>query len=487
METINGLIKRSIPAGSFGRNVVTLMTGTTFAQLLLILVSPILTRLYSPDDFGIFALYASILGILSVVACWRYELAIVLPEKDEDAANLLALSVLICVGMATFTIVMIGIFRRQVADLLSAPDLANWLWLMPLSLLAVGLFQAFNYWSTRRKQFKRLAVRQITRSSVAVVTQIGLGTINTPALAGGLILGDLAGQVAASSRLAWQIHRDDYLYLKRISIKGATEQAIIYKEFPLYQIWAAILNAFSTMTPVLLLGYFFSPAIVGLYALGQKVVSSPMGIIGGSFFQVLFPQAELAHRQGTLDKLVILTFRQLLSIGLFPIATLAIIGPEIIGLFFGADWVQAGVYLRLLSPYLLFNFLSSPISSVFSILGKQKEYLIFNVVYIILATSALVYGGLNDDAQLAIALFGGMNFLLYSYFGALIFKMSGVIWGEVWSAVSPVLMNVIGFIIPILFIKFLIDQPVLMIVLCLTLTGAYFIYVFTGKRRINAL
>lgn len=175
MDKFKNWLNHKLPPGSFIRNVATLMTGTTFAQALLIIIAPILTRLYTPDDFGVFALYTSILGILSVIACLRYELAIVLPEKDEDAANLLVLCLLICSVISLMALVLVALFRDSFALLLSAPKISFWLWFLPASLFLTGTFQALNYWSTRRKQFKRLAIRQITQNSVTAVTQIASG------------------------------------------------------------------------------------------------------------------------------------------------------------------------------------------------------------------------------------------------------------------------------------------------------------------------
>ena len=264
MEKIKQLIRKKLPAGSFARNVVTLMTGTTFAQALMILVAPILTRLYTPEDFGVFALYTSVLGILAVVSCWRYELAIVLPEKDEDAANLLVLSILICFSMAALTLLLVALFRTTLANLLGAPELAPWLWFMPLSLIAAGLFQVFNYWSTRRKQFKRLAVRQITQSTVISATQIGTGALYPTVNAGGLIGGAILGQLTATGRLAWQIGRDEGPKIRGAFNKLNMKQMLIrYKDFPLYSSWSGFLNTASAMLPALLLGYFFNPAVVG--------------------------------------------------------------------------------------------------------------------------------------------------------------------------------------------------------------------------------
>lgn len=482
MAKLKQLLGKWLPAGGFARNVVTLITGTTFAQALVVLVTPILTRLYSPDDFGVFALYTSILSIMAVVACWRYELAIVLPEEEKDAANLLILSICICFSMAFVTLVLVVLFRNPIAMLLSAPRLAPWLLFMPLSIVAVGFFQAFNYWSARRKKFKRIAIRTVTQSIITVTAQLGSGIVLHPG-PGGLIGSSIIGQLTATIRMAWHIWRDDSKVLYDISLKGIKKQAVLYKEFPLYQIWAAVLNVISSMTPLLLLGYFFSPAIVGFYVLGQRLVATPLGIVGSSVSQVFFPRAELAHRQGTLDELVVSTFQKLLTIGLFPILVLSLIGPELIGLIFGSDWVVAGVFLRLLSPYLLFNFLSASLSPVFSVLGKQKEYLLFNITYFLLAVSAFIIGGYKHDAELAVTLFGTIAFLLYCYFGAKIFQISGVTLSAIWLAVSTVLVPIIRFFIPILFVVMLPIKEYVSIILSLILTLAYFIYILRREKN----
>lgn len=437
MDRIKKLINARLPAGSFARNVVTLMTGTTFAQALLILVAPILTRLYSPGDFGVYSLYTSILGILAVVACWRYELAIVLPEKDEDSSNLLALSILICFFMAIITLIMVVLFRFPVANLLGAPELSLWLWFMPLSVLTVGFFQAFNYWSTRRKQFKRLAVRQITQNTVTAATQIGIGALYPVASVGGLIGGSIIGQLVATGRLAWQIIRDD----GKIIIDAIRKEQLRcmldrYKEFPLYSSWAILLNTVSAMLPALLLGYFFTPITVGFYALGQRVLSMPMTLIGSSLAQVFYPEASEKSRLGSLDQITLKLFKQLVSLGLVPIVLLTIVAPDLFGIVFGSQWVIAGEYVRWLSLWIFFQFISAPISTVYIVLEKQKEFLFFNLLLILTRITALIIGGFNNDALLAIILFGVSGFVMYLFFAVNILHMAGISQYAVWSVIG---------------------------------------------------
>ena len=435
MEKAKQLIQKRLPPGSFLRNVVTLMTGTTFAQALAVLAAPILTRLYGPVDYGVMALYSSILGIIAVIACWRYELAIVLPEKDEDAANLLVLSISITLVMSLLTFLMVALFRQPVARLVGAPELAPWLWFLPLSLLTAGLFKAFNYWSTRRKQFKRLAARQITQSFVTVAAQLGAGITLHPG-PGGLIGGSILGQLTATGRLAWQIWRDEgKQLLTSIGLKHIQRLFKRYKKFPIYDSWAGFLNTASTMLPALLLGYFFAPVIVGYYALGHRVLSMPMGLVGGSIAQAYFPRAAEARRKGNLDKITFELFQQLLAVGLVPMLLITIVAPDLFALVFGSRWWTAGEYVRWLSLWLLFVFISSPLSNIYTVLERQRAGLIVNAVMFSTRLLALVIGGIKGDALFTIALFGLTGAILWIFNCTYILYMAGVPALQVYNAI----------------------------------------------------
>lgn len=474
IDKLRTALASKLPPGSFIRNVVTLMTGTTFAQALIILVAPILTRLYSPEDYGILALYGSVLGIFAVVACWRYELAIVLPEKDEDAANLLVLSICICFGMAVLTLILVAIVRNPVANLLGAPELAPWLWFMPLSLLAAGLFQAFNYWSTRRKQFRRLAVRQITQSTVTATTQLGIG-FAVRFGPGGLISGSIVGQLTATGRLAWQIWRDEgkqlVSYIRRNDLYRV---GIRFKKFPIYDSWAGLLNTASTMLPALLLGYFFTPAIVGYYALGHRVLSMPMGVIGGSIAQAFFPRAAEARRSGNLDKITFAMFQQLLAIGLVPIILITIVAPDLFALVFGSRWWTAGEYVRWLSLWLLFVFISSPLSNIYSVLERQRAGLIVNTFMFSTRLLALIVGGLKGDALFTIALFGLTGAILWIFNCTYILYMAGIPALQVFTAVLREIIRSLPYALLPLFIWFLLKSS-LAFVLAGVIAGVIFL------------
>lgn len=474
MQKIKQLFQKEYPASSFVKNVITLVTGTTFSQALLILVAPILTRLYNPVDFGVFTLYSSILGILAVVACCRYELAIVLPKKDEDAANVLVLSIFICFIMAVLTLFLVAFFRIQIARVFGANELATWLWFMPISLIAAGLFQAFNYWSTRYKQFRRLAIRQITQSTVTAATQIGTAALYPAASAGGLICGSIVGQVIATGRLVWQIVRED----GNIIFNAVHRNRLLcmlnrYKEFPLYSSWAILLNTFSTMLPALLLGYFFNPIVVGFYALGQRVLNMPMSLVGSSLAQVFYPEASEKSRLGSLDQITFNLFKRLVSIGVVPILLLTIVAPDLFGIVFGNQWVVAGEYVRWLSIWIFFQFVSSPLATVYMILEKQKEFLFFNSLLLLTRLTALIVGGLTQNASLTIILFGVSGFVMYFFLTISILHMVGISPNTVWPLIGMEFLKSIPYaLVPI--VTFALMNNSLLFVLSAIVSGIVF-------------
>src|SRR5512145_1826262 len=194
---------------SFASDVLTLAGGTTFAQILTILAAPVLTRLYGPEDFGVWALYISITSIINVIACLRYEYSIMLPESDEEAVNLLGLSILAVLAVSGLTVPFVWHFKASIVNFLNAPLIEEYLWLITPFVFVNGIFLALNHWNSRTKLFKRLSFSRISSSVSTTATQIILGLVKRPPTSAGLIGGSLAGQSAATLVLGGQIWRDD--------------------------------------------------------------------------------------------------------------------------------------------------------------------------------------------------------------------------------------------------------------------------------------
>lgn len=399
----------------FASDVFTLVGGTTFAQILALLAAPILTRLYGPEDFGVWALFLSITGIIGVITCLRYELSIMLPESDEDAINLLALCIALVLLVTVVTIPLIYIFKDPLVLALNSPQLGNYVWLIPPFVFLNGIFLAMNYWNSRTKHFKRLSFARVSRSLSSTGTQIGAG-IGGYATGIGLIAGTLVGTFVSTIVLCGQIWKDDKKILKAsINTKKMIEGLKRYRKFPLIDSWSALLNTISWQLPAFLLAFYFSPAIVGFYSLGFRLLQMPMSFIGGSISQVFFQRASIAKSENTLDSLVENVFRILVIVGMFPILTVTIVGSDVFGVVFGQAWTEAGIYAQILSIWAFVWFISSPLSAIYVVMEKQQFGLKYNIFNFATRILSLAIGGYLGNARIALILFAASGVLVYGY------------------------------------------------------------------------
>jgi lipopolysaccharide exporter len=199
---------------SFKGDIIRLVAGSGFAQVIAIIALPIITRFYTPAHFGIAAIFASICGILGVLACMRYELSIVLPDNDREAANLLALSLLFSFLMGLVLVVLIFTIGPELLNLINMSELTPYMWLFPIVVMIQGIYAALNYWTTRTKHFMKITVSRV--SSQLVSTSITLGTgISGYASGGAMIIASTSGQAVASVMLIGQVWRDirSFLYI----------------------------------------------------------------------------------------------------------------------------------------------------------------------------------------------------------------------------------------------------------------------------------
>ena len=399
----------------FTSDVLKLASGTAFAQLLGILTTPLLTRLYPPEAFGLAAVFISITGIVSAVMCLRYEQAIMLPETDEEAVNLLAVSIGFAMLVSLLTAFIIWWGKTLLLRALNIDMLAPYLWLMPVAAWLGGVFNALNYWNSRTRQFGRLSVTRMVSSFVTAVATLGAGLIGI-ATAGAKIGANVGGQALAAIILSGQIWRDDRkLFIRSLHWRDISLVLKRYRKFPLYDTWSTLLNTASWQLPVLLLSSFFSPIVVGHYALGYRILQLPMNFVGTAIAQVFFQRASGAYIQGKLDIVVESAFRRLVMVGLFPVLTLTIIGRDLFSVVFGASWAEAGVYTQILSIWAFFWFISSPLSTVFRVLEKQEFLLKWNLFNLIIRFFSLWIGGVLQNPRLAVFLFSSSGVVVYGY------------------------------------------------------------------------
>ena len=417
----------SNPSSSFGANVLKLAAGSAFAQGLGVLVAPVITRLFAPEAFGVAALFASITGIVGVIACLRYQLAIMLPKTDEDAANLLGVSLFFVLVITGLTILAVLFAGNHISQMLSSPELSKYLRLVPVAVFINGTFLAFNYWNSRTKHFGRLSIARVVSSVATQTTKLGAGFAGF--VSGGVLIGtSILGQLVSAIILGGQILRDDgRLFKAHIRWKKMIAGLKRHKKFPIYSTWSALINTASHQLPMWFLAFYYSPNIVGFYSVAILVVSVPMRLVGDSLAQVFYQEVSNTYNQtGEMKNVVEKVLKRLISFGIFPALLLMLVGKELFIIVLGTQWAEAGVYVQILIPFLFLQFISSPLSTVLAVLERQRSYMIFDTILFGARLVALIGGGMTGNVLITIALFSLASVLCYCFLGYWILLRAGV-------------------------------------------------------------
>lgn len=415
-----------IPKSRFARSVTVLAGGSALGQAVTILASPILTRLYSPEDFGVFGVYASILGIVTVIASLRYEYALPLPEDDKTAAHILVLCLLLLLGMSGVVAFITYRLGEQIITWTNVSGLKPYLWLVPLGMLGAGTYQILNYWTVRQRDFPRIARTRFTRGVGRSAIQVGVGFARSGPL--GLLLGHLAGETAGSISLGLAAWRKEAASFKALSLQGILEAGSKYKRFPLFSSWADLLESLGTQVPQILFAAFYGAGVAGWYALGQRMIAAPLNIVVDSVAQVYFGEAARLPKDdpSAMKKLFLKLTGHLALIGGLPVAVICTLAPWLFTIVFGSSWEMAGRYVQILGPMLAVRFAVVPFFQSLNILERQDLYSIWQG-----ARLFFVLGGLLAAGALGVSHIAALVIYTLSMLSAYI-----VLWILVWQALK---------------------------------------------------
>ena len=459
----------------FFSNVLKLVSGSVIAQILGILLIPVITRLYSPEDFGVFQLFLSISGILVIFSCLSYQLAIMLPKEDEDSANILALCCILITIISGISVGIFLIFSDWIGMILNTPEISQYLVYVPLVVFLDGLFIALTYWLSRKKQFGLIATAQVVNSISGKGIQIGIGMYAASAF--GLIIGLTVSYAASVVVIVRSIYEDLPLF-KKVTWDHIRNLAVRYKKFPLLTSWSLGANTLSTNIAPLLLAYYFTPEIVGYFAVANMVVFLPMGLLGSATSQVFFQKAcDEKNKTGSVAHIVREIQLRLISIGMFPMFVLMIIGADLFAFVLGSQWSVAGQYAGILAPWLLFVFIASPLSTIFAVLERQTVDLSFNILILISRGVVLVIGGLSGDPYIALLLYSITGVLFWGWMNLYILKISGISYRTGLYDYLRFFTLALAIAIPLLAVK-LISVPVyILFITAAVVTIVYYVIV----------
>lgn len=375
----------------FFRHVLTMLTGSVIAQAIPFAVSPILTRLYSPEEFGIFSSVLALASILSVATTFRFELAVVLPKRDDDAAAIVRIA-LIAALVSTFgLLILLPLLQTLLGDTHRLRGIGAWIYVVPPLACFIALQQVASFFANRFSAYPVIAFSNVVQQGSAAVIAISVGAWRF--FANGLILSRIAGLAIGTAVIVWKLRDRWPLLTIKVTLKKMRENAILYKQFPLFNVPYSLVGVFSKEFLVLAFTAFGQVEIAGFYGLARIMLTAPINFLTASMSQVFYREASLNIDTEGFRSLVY-RLMKLLAIGLVPFFGLTFCwSNEIFSFVFGTHWWQAGVFAAYLIPLAVLSLFTSWPERVFEVRRKQSWALgiqvVFDVVSVILVLALL--------------------------------------------------------------------------------------------------
>lgn len=369
------------------RNIGILVSGTVFAQGLVALILPILTRLYTPEHFSVLAVYAALIGIISTISCLRFNIAIPLPESDEEGAALCSLAVASVCTLSLLLAIAVCVAPSVIVNGLSQPALRPYLWMLPVGVFLAGLYTALQYWSSRKKRFALITRTRITRAVAGSTIQLGGGVITLQSF--GLLLGHMVYSgfgVWGLARDTWRQDKACFTNLTRAHLARAARR---YRRFPLISTPEALFDAVNQHVPIILIAAY-ADETAGLLLLAMRIIGMPVALLGGSISQVYLSEAPAKYRAGELGAFTLKGVRLLLKTGGPVLISLALLAPFAFPVIFGSEWAQSGAMVVWLVPMFTLQFAASPVSMILQVTHNQPLAFCLQAFGAIITISAIV-------------------------------------------------------------------------------------------------
>jgi O-antigen/teichoic acid export membrane protein len=407
----NALFRR-IKKSEFARHVRILATGTLLAQVISLAASPFLTRLYGAESYAVLALFSAIVGTIAPAAAFCYDTAVVIAKEEKDGDGLLVLSIWAAGAISLLMLLVFTLGQQPLKAFLSAGSLGLWWLLLPFSLFLTAAVTAFKYYANRHKRYDLISQVLVAQALFGSALSISLGVAGLEA--DGLLISAILSTVFGTILLAYSCRKKlQHLHWRPSRITW--DLAKRYRQFPIYGASTTFLDGITAALPVLMLTKFFSLAVVGQFALGLRVFSTPLAFVATSVSQVhLRKAAELAHSGPvTLPRYTLkLSFLLLLISGVPSIALYFFI-PTLFAFVFGEVWRAAGEILVVLLPALVIKFVASSVSGVFSATGHLNLLAMWKAFGLLVTFLGLSRAVRHDDVLLFFYALMAIDLFLY--------------------------------------------------------------------------
>ncbi|GIN69619.1 polyhydroxyalkanoate synthase [Bacillus sp. J14TS2] len=399
---------------SFVKQVTIMVTGTAGAQAITLVTSPLITRLYGPEAYGLMGVFIAFIGFIIPISALTYPIAIVLPDNKKDALGLGRLSLYISLIFAIIFTLLIIFFGEEMVTLFRIDEISSFLYFIPIVIFFSGLLQVIEQWLIRTKQFKITSKVVLFYTTIFQGSKVALGLfypfgwmlISLTAFSNGMKAFLMFIFNKEKEKLPKVNFKKELLLIKNLAKK--------YKDFPIYRSPQVFLNAATQSIPILMLGAFFGPASAGFYTISRTALSLPVQLIGKSVGDVFYPRiSEAAIKGENLNYLIKKATISLFFVGIIPFGLIILFGPWLFSFVFGEEWKVAGEYSRWLALRSFLTFVTRPSIISMPVLSAQSFHLKYTVLSLIINILSLAIGNfIFTNDVISIALFGFSSALL---------------------------------------------------------------------------
>ncbi len=382
--------------GSAARDVATLMVGTAIAQAITIASTPLLTRLYTPSDFGLLAVFLAVVSVAATLITLRYETSILVPKENTESANLVLLSLLLSAGLSVVLAVLGALLPMGLQEKLGLGILGNWMPIAFLTAAATSVLAIMQGWMNRQKKYQHMAWLRVGQSAALAGLAVFFGFFHSD---NGLLIAQICASACLCLAALWIGRSAAHLWQKQ----ELQATALAHKNAPKYLLPTALLDVITLQMPVLLIAAWFGSDDAGQFSMAWRLLMIPMALIGGAVGQVFMRRFSNILENPVLAKK---TIRQswlfLFAIGLIPFASILIGGDSIFAIVLGDKWLGSGTIAMTLAPMALAMFISSPTSGAYVLLGLQKYSFLFGIITFIYRPFCIFLGKYFNSISLGL-------------------------------------------------------------------------------------
>ena len=412
---LKAAVEARLPRHGLTRNALVASSGHLTGYVVLLLATPLLTRLYSVADFGVYTIYTTLLAFVGLMGTLRYEGAIPLSPDETTSRRVLALALLVCCGMSLLAGLLLWAVGRPLLVHLGAAELADYGLLFALQVWACGWTETLTGWMIRRGSYGLLAQARFFLSTITALAQLA-GALLWPGPRG-LVLGGAAGFAAGLLYLLVGL-RHDLPGWREMRLAELWSVAVRYRRFPQYSVVSALVQRTTLLLPPLALALLYNQTVVGWFGKGLQLLIVPLSLVGLPLSRVYMGEASRIHREGTgsLRRLFARTLRKQLLWAGIPLVAFTAVAPWTFQVILGKGWREAGVYCGLLGPMLVLYTMNLVLTTTLDVLERLELQLRRSLVGLAcLGVGVLVPLCWPLPARVTILLFSVVNSVGYLY------------------------------------------------------------------------